>query len=179
LLPVTELTLKFVGCITADVYDSPLAQCLRAKAALLAPSLAAGRAADAAADATADRAAAYDARVAAFIRAARAAGVGAEGAGGGEAPRYAPAMRVSAGDMRVTLVFGGGPAPTYGVDKKSEAVVSAAEAVARAADAPWWGGVVNKHSTDIECSPFPAHGYMIILTQLKSCSDLGSSACGR
>jgi len=142
LLPVTEVTLKLVGSFTADVYDSPLSQCLRAKSALLAPSLAAGRAADAAAAVeTADRAAAYNARVAAFIRAARAAGVGAESGGAGvEAPRYAPAMRVSAGDMRVTLVVGGGPASASGAGKHSEAVVSAAEAAARAADAPWQGG---------------------------------------
>jgi hypothetical protein len=163
-LPVTELTLTVLGSLTAEVHDSPLSRCLRGKAALLAPALAVGRAADAAAVKGADRAAAYDARVAGYVRAAgAAAGSTAGNQSGGvhaaaAATLHAPAMRVTTGDLRVTLVTGGGSrlssAMTSTASASSTAFVpssldaffnaeepSAAEATARAADAPWSEGV--------------------------------------
>ena len=238
--PVTELTFRVAGSLTAEVQDSPLSRCLRGKAALLSPALAVGRvvhclriflvcrtnewtnewtnertnewtnewtnertnepmgtslmvgrAVDAAAVKGADRAAAYDARVAGYIRAARAAatmasaaGSGAAAAGavagsGGDAAKgvagFAAAMRVTTGDLRVTLVTGGGSRTSAaaaagggggggggdGASSSSsspsssaaaaaattttttldaflrEGDVSAAEAIARAADAPY------------------------------------------
>ena len=72
------LTVRFVGDAVFEVHDSPLARCLRGKAAFLAPALAAARAADAAdastsrdARAPRDRAAEYDARVRAYAADAR------------------------------------------------------------------------------------------------------------
>ena len=47
----TEFTFRVVGSLVAEVHDSPLARCLRGKAALLAPALAASRAEDAEEDA--------------------------------------------------------------------------------------------------------------------------------
>ena len=47
----TEFTFHVVGSLVAEVHDSPLARCLRGKAALLAPALAASRAEDAEEDA--------------------------------------------------------------------------------------------------------------------------------
>jgi len=98
----------------------------------LAPALAVGRATDAAAAKGADRAAAYDARVAGYVHAAGAAAAAAprwgqtthtqstqfKGESSGVTRRAAstdhvPSMRLTTGNLRVTLVSGGSNSGAY------------------------------------------------------------------
>ena len=139
-LVTTTLALTVVGSLTAEVFDSPLSRCLRGKATLLAPALASARV-DEAAKNVSDPVAAYDARTAAYVRAAAAAASAASTAGASPADTdddrrstsHAAAMRASTGGMTITLVSMGGGA----VRSTSDSAPCEAETAARRADAPW------------------------------------------
>ena len=82
------LTVRFVGDAVFEVHDSPLARCLRGKAAFLAPALAAARAADAA-DASTSR----DARAPATAPPSTTRGFGRTRRTRGASPRTPRASR--------------------------------------------------------------------------------------
>ena len=150
-----EFTLEVIGALRADVFDSPLARCVRGKCAVLGPALASARAAEAAQThpETLDKQAAYARRLAAYVAACAAAAADnkvrddksgdTSGASNGGGVHHESAARVTIEGATATFVLGGYESSHSALDaattlEELRAVpVSRSEACAIAADAPW------------------------------------------